>query len=228
MTEFNEFDRLLGDWLHDGPNRAPDRPIELAVEHARAHPRRRDPLRFLRPDPMAAPFRGFGMSLRPVMILAMLGLLLAAIVAVGVGGAAKDPLIVVSSASPSASAPPASPTEFVVDLTVPEGQPQTVLVIDGSALIVEASSGAPSGFAGATFPDTAVDVTNLDPTTLELGWSGLPCATDHTLTVEPDGRTMTLERPACENSDTVLVDRILVLRFSEPVSASDVTISLAR
>ena len=55
MTTLNDFDRVLGEWLNEGPNRAPDRPIDLAVEHARSHPRRPDLIRFLRPDPMARP-----------------------------------------------------------------------------------------------------------------------------------------------------------------------------
>lgn len=229
MTSINEFDRVLGDWLDDGPNRAPDRPIELAIDHARAHPRRRDPLGFLRPDPMGR--RSGGLALRPVMVFAVLGLLLAAVVAVGVGG--QLPAIVVPptaseppSAVPSPSEPPSAPT-FRVALTVPAGQPQTVAVIDGSGLVDEAMSGDPGGETGQSFPFDSVEVSNLDPTTLQLAWAGFPCRTDHTLTIQPDGRSMSLQRPACDgDTDTIGVDRILVLRFSEPVAAGDVAVSL--
>jgi hypothetical protein len=229
MTALNDFDRVLGEWLDEGPRRAPDRPIELAVEHARAHPRRRDPLGFLRPDPMAPRERGFGG--RPVLVLAILGLLLAAIVAIGVGGP-RDPAVVPpaspSPTTPATSASPSRPAVFQVDLSVPEGQPQTVEVIDASGLVVEASSGSPSGEAGVSLPFESVEVTNLDPTTLQLGWSGLPCATDHTLDIDATGAAMTLTRPACTgDADTVLGDRILVLRLSEAVAAADVEVTIA-
>lgn len=233
MTSTNDFDRVLGEWLEDGPNRAPDRSIELAMDHARAHPRRRDPLAFLRPDPMAR--RAIGLGLRPVMVLAVLGLLLAAVAALGIGGP-RDPGIVIAPgpsttprpASPSPTpASPSAPAAIHVDLTVPAGQPQTVDVIDASGLLVEATSGAPDGDGGQSFPFDSVEVSNLDTTTLQLGWAGYPCKTDHTLTIGADGRTLALERPDCVgDTDTIGVDRILVLRFSEPVVAADVTVTL--
>ena len=36
----SELDRVLGDWLADGPRRAPAAPVTVAIEFARAHPRR--------------------------------------------------------------------------------------------------------------------------------------------------------------------------------------------
>jgi hypothetical protein len=231
MTSINDHDRVLGAWLDDGPNRAPDRPIELAIDHARAHPRRRDPLGFLRPDPMGR--RTSGPAPRPVMVLGVLGLLLAAVVAVGVGGPTVPAIVAPPTASqpnatpaPSTSQPPSAPI-FHVALTVPAGQAQTVEVIDGSGLVDEAMSGAPSGETGQNFPFESVEVSNLDPTTLQLAWAGFPCRTDHTLTIQPDGRSMSLQRPACVgDTDTIGIDRILVLHFSEPVAAEDVTVSL--
>ena len=208
MNSINEFDRALGQWLDEGPNRAPDRPIELAVSHALAHPRRRDPLGFLRPDPMGR--RSSGLPLRPVMILAALGLLLGAMFALGVGGRPQPAIV---GPTPSGSAAPPVQT-FDVQLTVPEGQPQTVAVTDRSGLVTEALTGAPTGEAGQSFPFDAVEVLSVDATTLQLGWAGFPCQTDHTLTIEADGRTMTLERPACVgDTDTIGVDRILILRI---------------
>jgi hypothetical protein len=229
MTSINDFDRVLGEWLDDGPNRAPDRPIELAIDHARAHPRRRDPLGFLRPDAMGR--RSSGPALRPVMVFAVLGLLLAAVVAVGVGG--QLPAIVAppttsqptASVDPSPSHSPSAPIHRVA-LTVPAGQPQTVQVIDGSGLVDEAMSGTPSG-EGQSFPFDSVEVSNLDPTTIQLAWAGFPCRTDHTLTIQPDGQSMSLQRPACVgDTDTIGIDRILVLRFSEPIAAADLSVSL--
>jgi hypothetical protein len=38
---------------------------------------------------------------------------------------------------------------------------------------------------------------------------------------------MTLERPACSgDTDTMAIDRVLVLRFSKPVAAADVKVTL--
>lgn len=232
----DEFDRVLAGWLEEGPNSAPDRSIDQAVEHARTHPRRRDPLGFLRPDPMARQSTGF--ALRPVLMLAVLGLLLIAVAALGIGGRRDQSVVVPPTASttpsPSSPAPsPASPAptpnvspaSFDVELTVTAGQPQTVTVIDGSGLLEEALSGSPAD--GQGFPFDAVEVSNLDPTTLQVAWSGFPCQTDHTLTIDPDRRTMTLDRPACSSeTDSIGLDRILVLRFSEAIAASDVKVSL--
>jgi hypothetical protein len=236
MTTLNEFDRVLGEWLNEGPNRAPDRPIDLAVEHARTHPRRPDPIGFLRPDPMARLFRGLGMSLRPAMILATVALLLAAVVAIGVGG--PKPSVVLPNASPSASpslspssSPNPSPTGpasagILVDLTVAAGEPQTVDVIDESGRLLDASSGSPTG-DGQSFPSDSVEVTNIDAMTLQLGWAGFPCRTDHELRIGSDPRVMTLVRPPCEGvTDSIGVDRILILRFSEPIVAAELDITL--
>jgi hypothetical protein len=231
MTTLNDFDRVLGQWLNEGPNGAPDRPIDLAVQHARSHPRRPDPIGFLRPDPMARPFRGLGMSLRPAMLLASLALLLAAVVAVGVGG--PKPSVVVPNPSPSASPslnPSPSPTGSAsagihVDLTVAAGEPQTVDVIDDSGTLVEASSGSPAD--GQGFPSDSVDVTNIDANTLQLGWAGFPCRTDHELRIGSDPRVMTLVRPPCEGvTDSIGVDRILILRFAEPIVAGEVAVAI--
>ena len=231
MTSTNEFDRVLGEWLNEGPNRAPDRPIELSLQHARSHPRRRDPLGFLRPDPMGR--RPSGLALRPVMVYAVLGLLLAAVVAVGVGGLPRQPAVLPPTTNqPTASPEPStsqsqSASPFNVALTVPAGEPQTVEVIDGSGLIDEAMSGEPNGEGGQSVPFDSVEVSNLDATTLQLAWAGYPCKTDHTLTIEPDGRTMTLKRPACAgDTDTIGIDRILTLRFSQEVASADVRIAL--
>jgi hypothetical protein len=232
MTTLNDFDRVLGEWLNEGPNRAPDRPVDLAVEHARSHPRRPDPIGFLRPDPMARPFRGLGMGLRPAMILATLALLLAAVVAIGVGG--PKPSVVLPNLSPSASpglspSPSSSanprPAGILVDLTVAAGQPQTVDVIDESGTLLEASSGSPTD--GQGFPSDNVEVTNIDANNLQLGWAGFPCRTDHELRIGSDPRVMTLVRPPCEGvTDSIGVDRILILRFSEPIDATEVAITI--
>jgi hypothetical protein len=177
------------------------------------------------------------MSLRPAMMLATLALLLAAVVAIGVGG--PRPSVVTPNSSPSASpslgpnpssSPNASPSAsasagILVDLTVAAGEPQTVDVMDESGTLLEASSGSPAD--GQGFPSDSVEVTNVDATTLQLGWAGFPCRTDHELRIGSDPRVMTLVRPPCEGvTDAIGVDRILILRFSEPIVAADVAITI--
>jgi hypothetical protein len=230
MTGTNELDRLLGEWLDDGPNRAPDRPLELALAHARAHPRGRDPFGFLRRDPMARPWVGAGP--RPALVLATVGLLLVAVVAIGVGGS-KPAIAPSPSTSPAASesakpTPNASPTApaaagILVDLVVPAGEPQTVDIDDASGKLVEARSGIPAGEGGQTFPFDSIVVTNLDATTLQLGWAGFPCRTNHLLMIPTDPRNMVLIRPSCAGTtDSIGIDRILILRFSEAIDAKQV------
>ena len=53
MTGSNDLDRMLASYLEEGPRRAPDRAVDAALTFANAHPRRRDPLLFLKPDVMA-------------------------------------------------------------------------------------------------------------------------------------------------------------------------------
>ncbi len=232
MTASTDFDRLLGEWLDEGPRRAPDRPLDSALAHARSHPRRPDPLSFLRADVMAPRRSAFG--LRPVLVLAALVLLVVAALAVG-GGAfrnvAPPPAPPSASAAPSPTAsvaPSASPGgSIVVQLSVPEGQPQTVEVVDESGLLATATSGNPTGENGQSFPFESVEVSQLDATTLQLGWAGFPCATDHTLVIDETATTMTLTRPECEGeTDSIGVDRILILEFSRPVDATDVSMTI--
>ena len=93
MTSPNDFDRRLGAWLDEGPAHAPDRTIDAALAHARAHPRRRDPLAVLRRDPMSG--GGFAGALRPLPLVAVLGLILVAAIGVAtVGGFFSRPSVV--------------------------------------------------------------------------------------------------------------------------------------
>ena len=97
----HDFDRRLGDWLQDGPTGAPEHSIAAALGHARANPRRRDPLAVLRRDPMGSS-GGSGLGLRALTVLLALGLLLVAGLAVASIGGLFDPRPVV--------VPPVSPT----------------------------------------------------------------------------------------------------------------------
>ena len=76
----SDFDALLAEWLEDDPNVASSAPVEAAVVFARAHPRRRDRLAFLRRDAMTARATT---GLRPVAI----AVAVAALLALVIGGA---------------------------------------------------------------------------------------------------------------------------------------------
>jgi hypothetical protein len=236
MNNTNDLDRVLADWLAEGPSHAPDRPIDLAIEHARAHPRRWDLLGFLRRDPMASRSRFSAFSSAPAV--ALLSLLLVAglgVAAVGSGlvglptvapDASVSPSPIVASPtpvapSPSPSASVGTPSVIRVDLEETAGEDATVDVTDESGLLVEARSGQP-GEGG--FVDE-LTVTNVDPTMLQLRWVGLPCDTTHSLTIEAGLARMTLERPMC-TGDAFPMDRILLLTFSQPVDAADVEATL--
>jgi hypothetical protein len=233
----NDLDLRLSDWLGDGPTSAPEPSIAAALDHAHAHPRRRDPLAFLRRDPMA-PSGGIGFGLRGLPIVVALGLLLLAALAVASVGGLFDqrPIVVppvqVSSPStgptetpgPSPSAPSPSPVVISVDLIGFGGRAlSTIEIVDASGTLVGARSGQPAEDPSDPSPDVRNDPA--DPATIVLTWYGLLDDTDRRLTIAPDGRTMTLDRlPGC--GDLVPVNRVLALTFSGPVPADEVTVTI--
>ena len=83
MTGSNDLDRMLASYLEEGPRRAPDRAMDAALTFAAAHPRRRDPLLFLKPDVMARRGSLFGPQL--VWVAAVIALTLGAVAAIAVG-----------------------------------------------------------------------------------------------------------------------------------------------
>jgi hypothetical protein len=240
MNAPHDLDRRLDDWLQDGPNRAPDRSIAAALDHARAHPRRRDPLAFLRRDPMGS--RGFasGSGLRAMPLVAALGLLLVAALAVAtVGGLFQGQPVVVppvatpspsapvapsATAQPSPSAPSPSPLVTRVDLIGFDGRVlSTIEIVDGSGTLVDPRTGQPGENASAEAPHARNDPA--DPATVVLTWNGLLSDEDRRLTIASDGRTMTLDvLPGC--GDLLPVVRELILTFDGPVPADDVTITV--
>jgi hypothetical protein len=237
MTQTTDLDRQLSDWLHEGPNRAPDQPIAAATSFARAHPRRPDPLRILRSDPMAdRRRRAFG--LQPGLVFAMLALV-AAIVAAGVIGSQLEnrPVVVppsdrpapssAASPAPSASASPTTteqPAPFAhVDLASSccPGNPPSVDVVDLSGLVVSASSALP-------LESDSVDgiiVKDDKANSLRITWLGSPCNTVHRLSVDATATKILLERPGCFG-DAMPRFLSLTLTFSRPVVASDVAASI--
>jgi hypothetical protein len=232
MNQASDLDRLLDDWLTDGPNRAPDQPITAASQFARAHPRRPDPLRVFRSDPMAdrrrAPF-----GLQPGLIFALLALVVAIVAAGVIGSRLEKPVVVPPSdgqpapsrspqespsSTPSASEPPAP--FATVALNANGGRPAVVDVFDLSGLVVDARSGP----AADGVSIEGVVVSNDKADSLILTWDGSPCDTAHRLTVDATVTHLVLERPKCAG-DSIGRQLSLILTFSGSVVASDVQAS---
>lgn len=242
MKTQHELDRRLGSMLEDGASRAPRAPIDAALAHALAHPRRRDPLAFLRRDPMTTQPTRLAAAMQPAPLAAAIVVVLAASLVVATGGgpfrdqattglpiatpsstasatpASGSPLpsSPAPSGAPASDAVPESPRVITVDLIEHVGANATIDITDLSGTLVSAVSGDPGD--GASVPGGAVSAVRLaaDPATLVLTWSGLPCDTTHRLTIESDGVTMTIERPACQG-DALGVDHVLRLTFDHPV-----------
>lgn len=229
MNAMTDFDRVLGEWLHEGPSRAPDRPVQVAVDHARSHPRRPDPLAFLRSDPMAN--RTVALVYRPALLLAVLGLLLAAL-AVATVGSRPDPVIVPAT-SPSASAPPTTPgptapRSFPVSFSDEHEISVSVNVVDLSGTLeaaraITAADATPDPLASE--PPGGLLVWNQDPRSLRVTWGDGACATSYDLRIDTAARLISVSRPQC-GGDALGASRDLLLIFASPIDASDVVTEL--
>ena len=144
MTGSNDLDRMLASYLEEGPRRAPDRAMDAALTFAAAHPRRRDPLLFLKPDVMARRGSLFGPQL--VWVAAVIALTLGAVAAIAVGTRpSQEPVVpppVVESPSPSPSVVP-SPVVTTIELFDPNNEiTWPVTVTDASGTLVTAEPDA--------------------------------------------------------------------------------------
>jgi hypothetical protein len=246
MNASNDLDRRLDDLLVEGPSTAPDRAIGTALEHARRHPRRPDPLFILRRDPMAS--AGAASVRRVVTLVAAAALLIAvAVAAASVGGVFERRAVIVpvpsaspsapvapsasppASPSPTASATPsasASPAAIRVDLPDENGGSAFVEITDLSGTLTSARAGQTSE---GSEPSGDIGVANLagDPASVVLTWVGCPSDTRHVLTIASAGRAMTLDQPVC-TGDTLGVERVLVLTFPDPTPASEVHVTVDR
>jgi hypothetical protein len=237
VTQTTDLDRLLHDWLTDGPNRAPDQPVTAATAFARAHPRRPDPLRVFRSDPMAnrRP-RPFG--LQPGLVFALLALVVAIVAAGVIGSRLQQPSVVVppsdqlSPSAPPDSSPSSSPSPtppasvppaplFSADLASPGGNAARIDVVDLSGSVV-------SGLSAPALQSDSVDgivVKNDKADSLRITWLGSPCDTVHRLTVDAKATHIVLERPRCFG-DAMPRFLSLTLTFSRSIMASDVQASI--
>ncbi len=233
MTAFDDFDRRLGQFLEEGPIRSPERPVEAALAHARAHPRRPDPFAVLRRDPMAPRSRW---SAQPVLVFAALGLLLVLSAAAVFVGSQRPAVVVPPSSSPAPSASPTpsvapTPGTFSAQITDATGTTKTIEVTDESGLLVEVFDGE------VTDPDRpqnaeieAVQVGADEGGGMEgivLHWVDLSCPDDYQLTIGPTGREWVLQAASCDG-DTLPVSHELTLRFSQPLPAAEIEERLVR
>jgi hypothetical protein len=227
MTGSNDLDRMLGAYLDEGPRRAPERAMDAAVAFAAAHPRRRDPLLFLKPDVMARRGSLFGPQL--VWAALLIALTLGAVAAIAIGTRpSQEPVVPPSvvespSASPSASVAP-QPTELSIELFDPNNEiTWPVTITDASGTLVSAE------------PETQQDVPPVDrieattdpadPTRVELVWTFCGGPAPHHLTIDETGLVWRLERPVC--SDTLGgADQRMTLVFSDPVDTSSLDLEL--
>jgi hypothetical protein len=229
MTQTTDLDRQLADWLADGPNRAPDQPVSAASQFARAHPRRPDPLRRLRSDPMADRRRPFG--LQPGLVIALLALVIAIVAAGVIGSQVQNPPAVVPpshgptsavpSGSPAPRSSPSSARQLSVDLQTTSGEPASVQIVDRSGRVVSATSGAPLNSDSLD----GITVRNDKADSLRITWLGSPCDTVHRLTVDEAATHFVLERPRCFG-DAIARFLSVTLKFSGSVVAGDVTASI--
>jgi hypothetical protein len=234
MKTPDDIDRQLDEWLREGPTRPSDAPVEQAIQHARAHPRRPDPLGFLRRDPMAGRLTPLG--LRPAFILAVVGLLVVAVAGALVVGSLRDNAPVIGPSSPPPAsvapsvAPSASPTGFHLALKDEYDSGATVDIVDLSGTLVSARAaeiGEREPNPGA--PTTGdVTVKNVDATSLWIGWGAGACPDAHRLTIDASGRSISISQPPFCGGDTVGVGRQLVLTFSGPIAAADVAATLVK
>ena len=225
MTGSNDLDRMLASYLEEGPRRAPDRAMDAALTFAAAHPRRRDPLLFLKPDVMARRGSMFGPQL--VWVAAVIALTLGAVAAIAVGTRpSQEPVVpppVVESPSPSPSVV-ASPVVTTIELFDPNNEiTWPVTVTDASGTLVTAE---PEQQADLPAVDQ-IEATNdpADPTRVELVWTFQGCAFPQSLTIDESGQVWRLERQQC--LDTLGgADLRMTLVFSGPVDASALDVRL--
>jgi hypothetical protein len=227
MTQTTDLDRLLEDWLTDGPNRAPDQPIAAATSFARAHPRRLDPLRFLRSDPMAdRGRRAFGLT--PGLVFALLALVVAMVAAAVIGSRTPQPTVIVPPSGSATLAPSQSPSGVArapffaqFPLKVSGGVPLTFRVLDVTGDLLEATSIQPA--EGTSIEYGKLDI-KADPKSggaaLVVTWTGMPCESYTGMSVDEERHMISISRPICQG-DTIALDRVVRLRFSGPVVAAD-------
>jgi hypothetical protein len=219
MTNLDDFDRSLADFLADGPITAPEAPVIAAMAHARTTPRRPDPLRRFRADVMAP--RRARLGGRAGLVFAVLAIGAASIGVAVVGSRQPgDTVLPGPSATDGRTAPPTpsavaspSPVALHLELTGQCCGTPSIDIVDRSGHLAGAAS-----VAGDTVETDQTTATNDDPRTVRLTWVGAPCDTVHRLTIGADFG-LTLDRPKC-HGDAMATFRAVTLTFDEGVDAA--------
>jgi hypothetical protein len=228
MTGSTDLDRLLAAYLEDGPRRAPDRAVDAALSFAAAHPRRRDPLLFLKSDVMARRTSLFGPQL--VWASLLIALTLGAVAAIAIGTRPNQqpvlpPPKVIPSPSPSAPpSPTPEPTPLSLELFDSNNEiTWPVTITDSSGTVVsaepESQQDVPPVDRIAATADPA------DPNRVELVWTFCGAPETQALTIDETGLVWRLERPEC--GDTLGgADLRMTVVFSEPVDTAALDLEL--
>ena len=166
-----------------------------------------------------------------VVVAATAILVIVAGTAIGRGSASPSPSPSFDPpASPSGTptppptvAPSDDPADGAIDLENLLGDDVSVVIKDDTGTLVEAESGTPGDGMSVRWFDLIVE--NLDAETLRVTWVGLPGDQEIDLSIsEQDGayRLRFVQPAPPANSDALGHDRVLILRFAEPVSAENV------
>ena len=161
----------------------------------------------------------------PVAILLAVGLL-AACTTASTPSSSAGPTPVPQSAAPAPStAPSSAPTvgpsggAIRVVLAQATNKAVTIDITDQSRTLLAAMSGTPGD--GASVEPFKLIVANDNPTTLRLTWVGGPCDSATSLSIDQTRRQFLLVQPEC-SGDSIVTDRVLVLTFSQPITAADI------
>ena len=227
MTGSNDLDRMLASYLEEGPRRAPDRAMDAALAFAVAHPRRRDPLLFLKPEVMPRRSSMFSPQLAWVALSRSSHSAPWRHSRSGPGPASSRSCRRRSSSRrrrrPRPSEAP-SPAVTTIELFDPNnGITWPVTVTDASGTLVAAEPETQQDVP----PVNRIEATNdpADPTRVLLVWTFQGCAFPHNLTIDESGQVWRLERQQC--LDTLGgADQRMTLVFSEPVDASTLDVQL--
>jgi hypothetical protein len=231
MTGSNDLDRMLASYLDDGPRRAPERAMDAAVAFAAAHPRRRDPLLFLKPDVMARRGSLFGPHL--VWAALLVALTLGAVAAIAIGTRpTQEPVVppsVVESPSPSSSPSPSiepspSPQTFSVVVTDEHDIDHPVEVIDASGQVVTVEAGP--AYAGPEIGDAAATSDPQSDTRVFIIWAFTGCDDPTSIEIGATASDIVVERPACQGDAIGGNPHQVTLTFAGPVDASALDVQL--
>jgi hypothetical protein len=110
---------------------------------------------------------------------------------------------------------------LTVDLTNETNDKVYIDIADNSGLLVDAVSGTPRD--GASVEPYTLRVENIDARTLRLTWSDYAIPNALALYIDETASRFMLVQPEPKGDvDAMVHDRVLILTFSEPISADDI------